>query len=156
MTLVSIDASTNKTGVSLWKNKYVSSDLLDYSSIRDTDERIKQMSTALWQYLTKNKPSIVYIEDTYCGKNPSVQTMLNRIQGVVYAWCLTKKAKFVLLKPSQWRKYISGFPNGRGIKREEEKAYSIQYVKKHYKLDVGDDIADSILIGEAALVIESR
>ena len=155
MTLISIDAATKKTGVSLWKNKrYSTSYLLDCSSINDTDERIANMCKQLWKLLNDNKPDVVYIEDTYCGNNPAVQIMLNRIQGVVYAWCLTKNKKFCIIKPSQWRKYISGFPNGKGAKRQELKDFSVSYVKKKYKIDCGDDIADSILIGEAALAIE--
>ena len=155
MTLVALDASSKKTGVSIWiGKKYSTSLLLDYSNTDDTEERLAQMCDAIWDLLNKCRPTVVYIEDTYCGNNPKVQTLLNRIQGVTYAWCLRKNQKFRTIKPTSWRKYIDGFPNGRGIKRTELKSFSVEYVKRKYKIECNDDVADAILIGEAAMQIE--
>lgn len=154
MILVALDASTNKTGVSVWINgNYSTSLLLDFSDITDTNRRLASMCDAIWGVLNKFKPEIVYIEDTFCGNNPKIQTLLNRIQGVVYAWCLRKDVEFEVIKPSQWRKYIDGFPNGKGVKRTELKNFSVQYVTDKYGIECNDDIADAVLIGEAALQI---
>ena len=155
MILVAIDASTNKTGMSIWKNKKcIGVLLLDYAYIKDTDERIKTMCNSIWNELNKYSPTDVYVEDTYCGKNPKVQKLLNRIQGVVYAWCIRKNKKFNMILPSQWRKYIDGFPNGKGVERPELKDFSVKYVTNKYKIECNDDIADAVLIGEAAIQIE--
>lgn len=155
MNLVALDAATRHTGVSIWSNgKMKEYLLLDYDFIQDTNDRVAQMSNAIWDLLNKYKPTVVYIEDTYCGNNPHTQTLLNRIQGVTYAWCLRHNAKFVCIKPSSWRKYIDGFPNGKGVKRDEQKKYSVKYVAEKYKIECNDDVADAILIGEAANQID--
>lgn len=39
----------------------------------------------------------------------------------------------------------------KNIKREQLKQESIQYVKEKYCVDVGDDVADAICIGDAVI-----
>ena len=155
MILVALDASTNKTGVSIWKDGvYSTSLLLDFSYISNTDDRMEHMCNSIWDILNNYKPTDVYIEDTYCGGNPKVQRLLDRIQGVAYAWCLRKNVRFNTITPSSWRKHIDGFPNGKGIKRSELKKFSVDYVTKKYAIECNDDVADAVLIGEAANQIE--
>ena len=151
--LVSLDCSTKCSGMAVWEdNKYKVSHVVDCSNIKDTDKRITEMSKLLWKGLDYYSPSTVYIEDTYCHGNPEVQKKLNRIQGVVFAWCLQHDAEFYCIMPSAWRKYIPEFPNGRSVKREQQKAYSIKYVQERYKISpASDDESDAILIGEAAI-----
>ena len=155
MILIALDASTNKTGVSIWKDGVLATSLLlDFSYISDTDERLEHMCNSIWDTLNNYKPTDVYIEDTYCGGNPKVQRLLDRIQGVTYAWCMRKNVRFNTITPSRWRKYIDGFPNGKGVKRSELKNFSVNYVTNKYKIECNDDVADAILIGEAAIQLE--
>ena len=150
--LVSLDCSTKMTGMAVWDNgEYITSHVIDCSATKDTDERIIEMSKLLWKGLDYYSPSTVYIEDTYCHGNPEVQKKLNRIQGVVFSWCIQHDADFKCIMPSAWRKHIPEFPNGRSVKREAQKAFSVQYVTEHYEIiPKTDDEADAILIGEAA------
>ena len=54
--------------------------------------------------------------------------------------------------PSAWRKHIPNFPNGRSVKREEQKAFSKKYVLENYGFDpITDDQSDAILIGEGVI-----
>lgn len=147
---MSIDASTKATGIAVWVNGALSSTpLLDYGKIKDTDERIATMSKDIFRTLDLYCPSIVYVEDNYVGRNPKTQKELCRIQGVVFGWCMLRNSYFETMTPSAWRKYIPGFP--KKCKREEAKAYSVDYVQKNYGFTCSDDIADAVLIGEAML-----
>lgn len=151
--MLSLDCSTKCSGLAVWDNgKYVESHIIDMSKIKDVEERQKEMSLKLWKGLDYYRPSIVYIEDTYCHGNPEVQKKLNRIQGVIFAWCITNNVEFHCIMPSSWRKYIPNFPNGKGIKRQEQKDFSITYVTEKYNITPkSDDEADAILIGEGVL-----
>ena len=152
--LISLDLSTKASGVAMWENgKYKSSAVINCESEKNVDVRIRYMSKELWKYLDYYSPDVVYAEDTYCHGNPEVQKKLNRIQGVVYAWCIQHDAEFHLLMPSAWRKYIPEFPNYR-TKREEQKKFSVNYVRKNYGFEpVTDDQSDAICLGEAAICI---
>ena len=149
--LISLDCSTKCSGLAVWDNgKYIESHVIDMSKIKDVEERQKQMGLELWKGLDYYCPSIVYIEDTYCHGNPEVQKKLNRIQGVIFAWCITNNAEFYCIMPSAWRKYIPEFPNGKG--RKELKNFSVKYVTDKYGfVPTTDDQSDAILIGEGVL-----
>ena len=151
--LVSLDCSTKCSGLAVWDNgKYKESHVIDMSIIKNADERQEEMGKKLWKGLDYYHPSIVYIEDTFCHGNPEVQKKLNRIQGVIFAWCITHDAEFYCIMPSAWRKYIPNFPNGKGIKRETQKEFSVKYVTDKYGFEPKtDDEADAILIGEGVL-----
>lgn len=151
--LMSLDCSTKCSGLAIWENgKYINSHVIDMSNIKDVEERQKEMGIMLWKGLEYYHPSIVYIEDTYCAGNPDVQKKLNRIQGVIFAWCITHNAEFHCIMPSAWRKHIPDFPNGKGVKRQEQKNFSVKYVTQKYNLTPkSDDESDAILIGEGVL-----
>lgn len=150
---VSLDCSTKCSGIAVWDNgKYVESHIIDTSMIKDVEERQEEMGKKLWKGLDYYCPSIVFIEDTFCHGNPEVQKKLNRIQGVIFAWCITHNAEFNCIMPSAWRKHIPNFPNGKGVKREEQKNFSISYVIDKYGFEPkSDDESDAILIGEGVL-----
>ena len=151
--MLSLDCSTKCSGLAVWDDgKYVESHIIDMSKIKDTEERQIHMGIKLWKGLDYYNPSIVYIEDTYCHGNLDVQKKLNRIQGVIFAWCIIHNAEFNCVMPSAWRKYIPDFPNGKGVKRQEQKDFSVKYVTEKYKFTPAtDDQSDAILIGEAML-----
>ena len=151
--LLSFDCSTTCTGLAYWENKQlIESHIIDFRKLKDSDERCKQMAEMIWKALEYYKPSIVVMEDTYYSRNPDGYKKLNRLQGIIWGWCIGHKKEFNILMPSAWRKYIPDCPNGRSAKRDEQKAFAIKYVAKQYKVKAKtDDEAESILIGEALL-----
>lgn len=149
--MCSLDVSTKQTGFSVFTNgKYKESFLLDHTDNEDTESRMVEMATDIITYLNKYKPVIVSIEDTFCGTNAAAMKKLSRLQGVVYGWCLINSADFNLYLPSSWRKEFGGLFKGK--KRQECKQLAIEYVKDKYNIDVNDDEAESILIGEATVI----
>ncbi len=154
--LVAIDGATNKTGISFFENgKLKDYELLNFSECKDTSQRFALMAKAIWDKLDKYKPQTVYMEETYTAVNPQTAKTLTRLQGFVYAWCLNNSCEFVTILPSRWRKVL-GFNQGKGVKREELKQQSVEFVSNKYNIKVNDDVADSICIGEAAILIQKK
>lgn len=145
--LVSLDTSTKKSGVALFENAELSDyRLIDYSKVKDVEERIDSMGAALWDYLEEVMPDSIYIESPQGhGRNLSMVGKLREIMGIVRAYAITHHVDYHELTPSVWRKYAR-FDQGKK-KREELKQMSIDYVKENYSIDVTDDVADAISIG---------
>lgn len=149
--LITIDGSTNKSGIAYFCNgKYKTHHLLDYSKNKIIDSRFKSMSKGIWELLNTYKPNIVYMEETYTAKNPQTTKFLTILQGVVYTWCMNNECEFNTIRPTQWRKQLF-FTQGKGIKREQLKEQSINYVLENYNIKVSDDEADAICIADAVL-----
>ena len=108
------------------------------------------MSQKLWGMLEIYNPNIVYIEETVVLRNAQTQRFLTRLQGVIYAWCINHGCEFNTIRPSNWRKQLF-FSQGKNVKRDQLKEQSVKYVLDNYNLNVGDDEADAICIGEAVL-----
>lgn len=145
---VSIDASTKKTGICLLENgKLTEYRLLDHSEIEDVEERIKVMSLDIIRQLNLWKPHIIYIEDSWSKFNVETTKLLTRVMGVTYGWALTNNCEWNCMLPSRWRK-LAGIEQGKK-KRSELKQASIDYVKNKYGIDVNDDVADCIAMGDA-------
>ena len=154
--LIVIDGSTQKTGVAYFCNgKYKAHHLLDYSKDKNIDNRFDDMSHAIWDLLEIYKPNILYIEETYAAVNPQTTKVLTRLQGVAYAWCMNHDCNFNTIRPSSWRKQLN-FTQGKGIKRDQLKEQSVKYVLDNYGLNVGDDEADAICIGDAVIKLFNK
>lgn len=148
-TLCSIDASTKSTGISVFKNgEYFSSTLIQYSD-KIMDERFKKMSDSILLFLEDNQPNVIYMEEAVVIRNAQTQRFLVRLQGVVYAWSILNNAECNFIRPSEWRS-LAGLKIGKK-KRDELKKEAINLVKEKMNIDVNDDVAESILIGTAAL-----
>lgn len=148
--MLSIDASTNKTGIAIFDNAYlINYFLLDYSSDKLMDSRFKKMALELIDVLRKFKPDIVYIEETVVNRNVQCQRFLSRLQGVIYGWCILNDCEFNTLRPTEWRKLVR-METGKK-KRDELKRMAIEMVKENYNIETTDDIAEAILIGQAAI-----
>lgn len=149
--LITIDGSTQKSGVALFINgKYNKHVLLDFSKDKNMDSRFEEMSKSLWDNLSNNNPDVVYMEEVYSARDPRTSKFLSRLQGVVYSWCMNNNCEFNTITPSSWRKQLE-FHQGKGVKRIQLKEQSIKYVLEHYDLKVNDDEADAICIGDAVI-----
>ena len=149
--LVSIDGSTQKTGIAYFCNgKYVEHVLLNFSKDKNMENRFESMSKAIWQKLDEYRPNIIYIEETYMANNPQTSKILTRLQGVVYAWCINNACEFNTIRPTSWRKQLN-FQQGKNVKREQLKKQSLQYVLDNYGLEVTDDESDAICIADAVI-----
>lgn len=152
-TMLSLDLATKKSGLAYWVNdKYTESYVIDYEKIKDIEQRTISMAKMLIRALNYFKPSVVYAEDSFKGYNPKTMKYLSRLHGVVMGWCLDHDSEYQFVMPSSWRKYIPDFPNGRGVKRDTQKEFSVQYVTEKYGfVPKTDDESDAILVGEGMI-----
>ena len=161
--MFSIDSSTKKTGISIWRNgKYEKTFLVNYDEKdRDKNDPIKilcktmntrypLMCKDIFQLLNQYKPSIIYIEDEVVSRNMDTCRFLFRLQGSIEGWSMMNDCEFNTVRPTAWRKACD-FMQGRGHAREDLKKQAIAYVKKLFNITVSDDEADSICIGIYAL-----
>ena len=146
--LVSIDSSTNYTGMAFFENgKYVRHILIDQHIYKDVDRRIDEMIRGIAEELQKFKPDIVYIEQPKgSGGNVEMVRKLSEILGAVRLWCVWKGKDYHEIMPSVWRKNLHGFSQG-GKSRCELKQEAIDYVKRIIGIDCDTDSADAICIG---------
>jgi len=152
MKLCSIDSSTKASGMALFiDGVYKTHVLFDYHKCRDIDERINLMIKSIPKQLNKWKPDIVWIEQPQGeGRNVDTVRKLSEILGAVRCWCVFQKKEYFEIKPSEWRKWLPGYTQGKK-QRKELKEESIQYVKERLKIDCTDDESDSICIGLGVL-----
>ena len=161
--MFSIDSSTKKTGIVVWKNgKYFNHYLINYDEKdRDKDDPTKSlcktmntryplMLNDILALLNEYQPYIIYIEEEVVTRNMDTCRFLFRLQGAIECWALEHNCEFNTVRPTMWRKACN-FNQGKGHNREDLKKQSIQYVKSFLNIDVTDDEADAFCVGMYAL-----
>lgn len=154
--MLSFDYSTKKTGYAVYDSEELKEyGLIDKSNEKEIDKRFRNMALAVLEVLDKYSPKLVCIEETAVERNVQVQRHLTRLQGVMYAWCLVNKRGFQTIRPSQWRSLVG--INTKNKKRQELKQLAIDVVINDYGINPEtDDVAEAILIGQAAINYEKR
>lgn len=152
MKLLAWDQSSKKSGWSLIEDgKYVKSGIIDKHKIADIDTRIGEMGVAICQQIKELQPTLVVIEDIQNQSSISTVVSLARLQGFILGWCYVKHIKTEIIRPSEWRKVLD-FKQGAGVKRQELKEQGINYVKSKYNMDLSEDEAEAVCIGDASWV----
>lgn len=150
--IIGIDASTSRTGLSLFQNgKLIEYKVVDLKKIKNADVRVPQMMVAIADILKEWDGDVLFVEDSWSAVNVEVTKMLSNVLGAIMYICERTGCGFNKFRPNEWRKVI-GLPLGKK-KRNELKAEAIQYVKETYGLDLADDEAEAICIGEAASIV---
>lgn len=144
--LCGIDSSTKRTAISYFEDgKLIEYKVIDFSKVKDKNERIDSMMLGIAAHLNYWKPDYIYQEDSWTSPNPETANMLTNIIGGVRFWSISNGCKYHKIKPSVWRAQFG--LNAYKDKREVLKEKSINYVKELYGVEVSDDEADAILIG---------
>lgn len=145
--LISIDSSSTKTGWAIFDNGILSDyGVIDLHKESNSDTRLENMVSSIWDLLSSNEPDIIVIEKLNVGRNLQATRLLSKIIGAVYCYSVLNKDVFYFeIQPSQWRKKLGMQASGR--KREVYKKMSIDYVKEKYNIDVSDDTSDAICAG---------
>lgn len=162
-TLLSLDTSSTITGWALFENgEYKTSGILNWSHIKKMNERLEIMYIDIIQNIQKLEPDIIVLEKDIVGsgkrQNMSTINTLVKLIGGIWGYCLQLNSNTTMdytngdfkifyteYSPSEWRKLV-------GIKerkREECKKASIKRVKEKYGIEVDDNEADAINIGDA-------
>lgn len=147
MRIVSMDTSTNKSGVATFDNgELVDYRLIDCSKNKDVELRINEMGGKLLDYLIEQRPEAIYIEHPQGkGSNVAMVGKLCEILGIVRSYAIRKHIHYEEFPPSVWRKYAK-IQQGKKT-RDELKRMSMDYVMEHYGIEVNDDVSDAITLG---------
>ena len=150
MLVAGIDGSTKNTGVSIMRDgKLEFYTLIDFHKEKDAIKRIQNMWIEIGKILDKYKPDVVYMEKSIDKKNIDTLQKLSYLAGGVMFYCTQNDIDFINPFPAEWRAKI-GIKQSNKIKRDMLKAEAIIAVRKEYGLDVGDDVAEAILICRSA------
>ena len=150
-TLVSFDQATKCTA---WA-AFDGTDLLKWDAIIlpqsvSADQRIIEMTHQIEVILQRYRPKIVVIEDVQKQASEHTVILLARLQGLIIGLCDRLKIPCKLMLPTVWRKHL-GLRQGKSVTRQECKEQAIEFVRKSYGLNVGEDICEAICIGLAYL-----
>ena len=151
MLVAGLDVSTKKSGVAIMQDgelKFYT--LIDLHKETDAMKRIQHMMIQICKVLEQYELDAVYMEKSILkGGNADTMQKLSNLAGGVMLYCAYKDIKFVHPNPPEWRKIV-GIEQSSKIKRNVLKVEAILAVKNEYDLDVGDDIAEAILIARSA------
>ena len=153
MVVAGVDASTKATGICVMSDsELIYHTLISINSRKepDAEKRIKIMLAKICEILDQYDIDTIYMEKAICkGGNVDTTIKLAYLSGGMSLYCIQNDIDFVNPLPSEWRKNV-GIPQGRGVKREVQKAEAIKAVEMEYGLNVGDDEAESILLARSA------
>jgi len=142
--VLSLDQSTSCTAWSLYDNKK----LIDYGERKfknsNLNVRINDIKYLLEELVDKFKPDIICFEDIQNQRSVVVYKALAELLGVLLDYCIEIKKPYDIIHTKTW----ASFFKIKGVKREEKKINTIDYIKEQFGIDVSDDIADAICIGK--------
>lgn len=149
MKILAFDQATIKTGVAWFEDTTLQGfELIDFHKIKDTKQRQQLMILKMYEKIRECNPDVIVFEDVAMQRSAGAVILLAQIQGSLLGYCLEHDIVGVIYKPSEWRKML-GFKQGSKVKREALKKQAVEYAKKYYGVDAGEDIADAICIGHA-------
>jgi Holliday junction resolvasome RuvABC endonuclease subunit len=108
---------------------------------------MKEQYDLIKNLIDKTNPDYICLEDCQFQNNYRTYQQLSVLQGTILALLFERNIPFTIIEPSAWK----SFSLIKGRKREEQKANTIQMVKKKFNIDVVEDVADAIGIGVWAI-----
>lgn len=147
--LISMDTSSNSTGVAIFVDGVLSRHfLIDLKDIKNTDKRIAAMIKEIYSLFEKEKPDIVVTELTVVTRNAQAQRNLTMILGAIYGKCLENNIWYHSFRPTEWRSLVDTDKKPSGRKRDDYKEWGMEVVNDLYGIHcLTDDVSDAILIG---------
>ena len=150
MLVAGIDGSTKCTGISIMKDGVLEFyTLIDFHKEKDAIQRIQNMWIEICKVLDSYDLDAIYMEKSIDKKNIDTLQKLSYLAGGMMFYCVQRNIQFVNPFPVEWRAKI-GIKQSNKIKRDMLKAEAMIAVKKEYGIDVGDDVAESVLIARSA------
>jgi len=154
MRILALDLSSKSSGWAVFEDTtYIASGCITASSV-DVVKRITKITKEIDKILTQYQIDKVIMEEVLPtighNSNTNVWKALTWLQAAVVLLLHESypKTEKEFIMPNSWRAKI-GIHTGAGVKRENLKQADMNFVKKNYGLDVGDDESDAICIGHA-------
>ena len=146
--IIAFDQATEHFGLSIWDN----GELVFYSLYNFTGDlvsRLLKIKQFIQQIVIDNwKPDFIVMEDIQQQHGAIITyKILAMLLGVIEVVCKENNIKYEVVSPNTWRKYAGTC----GKNRKEEKILSVAKVKEKFGINVSDDVAEAILIGNYAV-----
>lgn len=149
MRVCGIDASTNKTGISLFiDGEYSGHMLIDLHKIKDSNIRVPKMMQEIKNILDYYKPDIIVTEECLLKTNIATVKLLSYLAGAIISWAADNQVEFRFQLPSEWRKRVKIVQDPK-TPRKKLKQEAIDMVKEKFGIDVTDDEAEAVLIAHS-------
>lgn len=149
MRVCGIDASTNKTGISLFiDGEYSGHMLIDLHKIKDSNVRVPKMMKEIKNVLDYYEPDIIVMEECLLKTNIATVKLLSYLAGAIISWAADNQVEFRFQLPSEWRKRVE-IVQGPKTPREKLKQEAIDMVKEKFGINVTDDEAEAVLIAHS-------
>lgn len=151
--ILAFDQASSVTGWAVLSNeKLIDHGVIKVKSYHTTpDERIMEMFCKIREVMETFEPDAVVMEDVAKQKNVYSLIRLARVQGAMMEMCREMGIGTLdIVKPSIWRESLH-FKQGR-TERKELKRQAQAFVKDKYGIDVCEDEADAICIGEYYII----
>lgn len=149
MVVAGIDASTKKSGIAIMKDgELIFRTLIDLGTKDDAMIRIPKMMIKICEVLDQYDIDIVCMEKSILKTNVDTVQKLSNLAGGIMLYCAQNDIKFKHPTPPEWRKKV-GLQQSSKIKRDVLKAEAILAVQQEYGLNVGDDVAEAILLARS-------
>lgn len=149
MRVCGIDASTNKTGISLFiDGEYSGHMLIDLHKIKDSNIRVPKMMQEIKNILDYYEPDIIVMEECLLKTNIATVKLLSYLAGAIISWAADNQVEFRFQLPSEWRKRVD-IVQGPKTPREKLKQEAIDMVKEKFGINVTDDEAEAVLIAHS-------
>lgn len=149
MRVCGIDASTNKTGISLFiDGGYSGHMLIDLHKIKDSNIRVPKMMKEIKDVLDYYEPDIIVMEECLLKTNIATVKLLSYLAGAIISWAADNQVEFRFQLPSEWRKRVE-IVQGPKTPRDKLKQEAIDMVKEKFGIDVTDDEAEAVLIAHS-------
>lgn len=143
--VIAFDQATEHFGLSIWDNgKMVFYSLYTFSG--DTVSRLVKIKKFIQEIVIDAwQPNYIVMEDIQ-QQHGAVITykILAMLLGIIEVACAENEIPYEVVSPNVWRKYAGTC----GKNRKEEKMLSVAVVKEKYNINVSDDVAEAILIGQ--------
>lgn len=147
MKILAFDQASRKTGAAWFEDTTLMGyQLIDFSKMKDADERTKLMILKMFELIEEIKPDAIVFENVTLQRSPGAAIMLAQLAGSLIGYCYEHNIRGMMYKPSEWRRMLD-FKQGSKVTREALKKQALDFVKEHYDLDVDEDEADAICIG---------
>lgn len=151
---IALDQALNTTGYSVFSadNKLITFGTFTTTKSNQTGQKLLEIYNFVDSLIQQFYPTKLVLEDIQLQSlvpgepglnNISTYRKLSYVQAVIMLVCVNNGLDFEIISSNTW-KSSCGIT---GRNRKEQKKSAQEYVFKHFNVDEGEDIADSICLG---------
>lgn len=150
MKVLAFDQATKVTGYAVMTDGKLSRHgTISVRPSLDILSRMYVMTRMICDVINEERPDAVYFEGVESVRNERTMIYLANLQGMCLHRTHEDGYEVGTFDPTVWRHEL-GFAVGRGVKRADNKAEAVRYVRDTYGVECGDDEAEAICIATVA------